>query len=98
MSQDEQKQSTNTGEWLENGTVQVYFDEHNVLILRDSARQEEVRLSASAVYELLQYLHQYRDLLYTSAHAADHYRAVPKWLRDLSDSRQEERSDLGRET
>jgi hypothetical protein len=94
MSQDEQEQRTNTGEWLDNEAVYVYFDEHGVLIIRDSAAQEEVHLSPSALDELLHYLHQHRDLLYTSTHPEERHRAVPKWLRNLSDeARKEERSD-----
>lgn len=91
MSQDEQEQRTNTDAWLDNGAVYVYFDEHAVLIVRDTTAQEEVHLSPSALDELLQYLHQHRDLLYTSTHPDERHRAVPKWLRDLSDvSRKDE--------
>ena len=91
MSQDEQQQRTNTGAWLENGAVYVYFDDHAVLIVRDTAAQEEVHLSPSALDELLHYLHQHRDLLYTSTHPDERRRAVPQWLQDLSDvSRKDE--------
>lgn len=91
MNQDDQEQIIETGEWLNNGTTYVYFDEHNVLTLRDNAAQEEVHLSPSVVYELLQYLHQHRNLLYTSTHLGEQHQAVPKWLQDLSDlTRKEE--------
>ena len=43
MSQNDQEQSKTPGERLENDRVYVHFDEHNVLILQDSATQEKVQ-------------------------------------------------------